>query len=51
MLYEVITQYSNPEYKEIVKELKLELKNMREELGDTDEDFPGIKKIVESNWD
>lgn len=49
--HEMVNQYSNPEYKEIVKELKLELKNMREELGDTDEDFPGIKKIVESNWD
>jgi uncharacterized sulfatase len=47
--HEMHNQYSNPEYREIIAELKQLMKQEREEIGDTDEEFPGIKKIVESN--
>ena len=48
---EMINQYSNPEYQEIITELKQLLKQKREEIGDTDDEFPAIKKIVKSNWE
>ncbi|MEN8117364.1 MAG: sulfatase [Bacteroidota bacterium] len=46
---EMVNQYLNPEYTEIVKKLKQELIEIREEIGDTDEEFPRIKKIFEDN--
>lgn len=44
---EMHNQYSNPEYGDIVKKLKQQLLKTREEIGDTDEEFPRIKKIFE----
>ena len=48
---EIHNQYFNPEYQEIISKLKVILKQKREEVGDTDEKFPRINNIVESNWD
>ena len=50
-VYNHLVQYSNPEYSEIVKELKKQLLETREEIGDTDEKFPRIKEIFEINLD
>jgi len=44
---EMNNQYSNSEYAEIVKELKQELFKIREEIGDTDQELPRIKNIIE----
>jgi uncharacterized sulfatase len=49
--HEMHNQYFNPEYQEIIAELKLVLKQKRKETVDTDDEFPRIKKIVQSNWD
>ena len=46
---EMVNQYSNPDYAEIVKMLKQELLITRQKIGDTDEEFPRIKKIFEMN--
>ena len=46
---EMVNQYSNPEYAEIVEQLKFELFKIRKEVGDTDEEFPRIKNIIEEN--
>ena len=43
--------YNNPENKLIVKELKAELKRLREELNETDENEPLIQAIIDKNWD
>lgn len=43
--------YSNPEYAEITKKLKTKLKDLREELDETDKDYPHIQKIVDAHWD
>lgn len=43
-------RYSDPEYQEIIKDLKKELKLMREELNETDEKYPRIQKIIEEHW-
>ena len=48
---EMVNLYSNPENSRLVKELKHELLKIREEIGDTDEQFPQIQKIVQENWD
>ena len=48
---EMHNQYSNPEYHEIISEMKQMLKQKRKEIGDTDDKFPRIKKIVQSHWE
>jgi len=48
---ELINRYSDPEYTGIIARLKNDLKDLRSELGDTDESFPELKKIIEENWD
>lgn len=46
---EMLNQYANPKYAEIVKKLKQKLFETREEIGDTDEQFPRIKNIIKEN--
>ncbi len=48
---EVKNVYDNPEYAGVVTKLKAQLLKRRKEVGDTDEDFPGIKKVVDEFWD
>jgi len=49
--HEVNNVYDRPEYKDVVGQLKKQLRELREEYKDTDEDFPQIKKIVDEFWD
>ena len=48
--YELHNRYNDPEYQDIIKELKAELKRQRSELNETDENFPEIQAIVEKHW-
>lgn len=43
--------YSDPAYQTIIKDLKAELKQQREELNETDANYPEIQAIVENHWD
>lgn len=43
--------YNDPAYKDIIAKMKIELKNTREELNETDEDYPEINAIIEKHWD
>ncbi|BAX78457.1 sulfatase family protein [Labilibaculum antarcticum] len=43
--------YDDPNYTEVKKMMKVKLKQQREEIGDTDEKYPHIKKIVDEYWD
>ncbi|TXG39121.1 sulfatase family protein [Seonamhaeicola maritimus] len=47
---ELNNQYNNPKYHDIIAELKAELKSQREELNETDKDFPEIQAIVDKHW-
>ncbi|HCC71785.1 MAG TPA: acetylglucosamine-6-sulfatase, partial [Bacteroidales bacterium] len=47
---EMKNRYNDPEYREIIEDLKLELKDMREELNETDEKYPRIQKIINEHW-
>ncbi|MGQ1783708.1 MULTISPECIES: sulfatase family protein [unclassified Saccharicrinis] len=42
--------YDNPEYAQVKVMMKKKLKALREEIGDTDENYPHIKKIVDEYW-
>jgi len=48
--HEMKNEYSNPEYAKIIPQMKIELKKTREELGETDEKYPEIRKIIDAHW-
>ena len=47
---EMKNEYANPEYQEVIKSLKAELKKQREDLNETDRDYPHLQKIIETHW-
>lgn len=47
---ELHNRYNDPAYREIIAELKSELRKQREELNETDEDYPEIQAIIEKHW-
>lgn len=42
--------YDDPGYRDIIRELKDRLKEIRSELGDTDENTPRMREILAENW-
>jgi len=42
--------YGEPRYRDVIRELKDRLREIRTELGDTDENFPRMRKILADNW-
>ena len=49
--HEMHNRYGDAEYRKIIQSLKAELKKLRQEVGDTDEKYPKIRKIIDANWD
>ena len=49
--HEMSNLYEKPDYAEIIAELKNKLKSLREELDETDEDYPHIQKVIDEHWD
>jgi len=49
--YEMNNCYHDPEYHQIIQSLKAELKKLRTELGDTDEENTRIREIINACWD
>lgn len=47
---ELNNRYNDPQYKEIIAELKAELKRQRVAYNETDENYPEIQKIVDKHW-
>ena len=47
---EMKNEYANPEYREVIKSLKAELEKQREELNETDRNYPHLQKIIETHW-
>ncbi|MEM6963638.1 MAG: sulfatase/phosphatase domain-containing protein, partial [Bacteroidota bacterium] len=47
---EVSNEINNPQYAEVVSDLKKRLKATREELAETDEKYPHLEKVIEANW-
>ena len=44
-------RYHDPDYQKIIHGLKTDLSALRQEIGDTDQDHPRIRAIIEANWD
>ena len=48
---EMHNRYGNAEYAETIADLKKQLKQLREQLGETDEKYPHIQEIIDDHWD
>jgi len=48
--YETHNAYNDPNYKKIISEMKLDLLEQRELLGDTDINYPEMKEILNNYW-
>jgi len=42
--------YGNPKYAKIISQLKNELLKQKNELGDSDEEYPDLQKVTKDNW-
>jgi N-acetylglucosamine-6-sulfatase len=49
--YEMDNRYGDHRYSDIIRELKIELLAIREELNETDADYPEIQRIIDAHWD
>ncbi len=49
--FEMDNRYEDPAYGEITADLKVQLKDLREELGEIDDQFPKIQKVIDENWE
>ena len=47
---EVNNVYDDPDYQDIIGDLKEKLIKMRADLKETDENFPHLQKVIEENW-
>ncbi|RED95233.1 sulfatase family protein [Marinoscillum furvescens] len=47
---EVNNVYNDPAYAEVVADLKQQLKELRTEIGDTDEKYPHLLEVINNNW-
>ena len=43
--------YGNPDYAEVITDLKQRLARVRSELNETDANFPHIQAIIDKHWD
>ena len=48
---EMDNRYGDPEYADIIKDLKQRLKELRSKVKENDADFPEIEKVVKEYWD
>ena len=48
--FEMDNRYGDPAYASVVQDLKIRLKEMRLELGEIDDQFPEIERVIEHNW-
>ncbi|MFS4466675.1 sulfatase [Maribacter sp. 2210JD10-5] len=47
---EMNNAYGSEEYKEVISDLKNQLIKMREDLNETDENYPHIQKVIDAHW-
>ena len=45
----MVNQYSNPEYKNVIKDLKKQLIKLRKESKEDDSNHPEIQEIINNN--
>ena len=42
--------YGDPKYKDIIAGLKEQLIKLREDLNETDANYPHIQKVIDAHW-
>ena len=47
---EMHNEYGNPKYAATIAEMKTALKEIRQQLNETDENYPHIQKIIDEHW-
>ena len=47
---EMANLYGNPAYEGIIAAMKAQLRKTREALGETDERYPAIQRVIDANW-
>ncbi|KAA1242363.1 sulfatase [Aquimarina sp. RZ0] len=47
---EMDNAYDDPVYKNIIADLKKQLRTMREQLNETDKNYPHIQKVIDDHW-
>ncbi len=47
---ELKNEYNNPEYKDVIEKMKLELKAERKRLKEEDSEYPHLKEIIATHW-
>ena len=47
---EMVNQYNNPEFEKVIAQLKKELLKTREDLNETDANYPKFQKIIDQHW-
>lgn len=47
---EMHNEYSNPKYKIIINDMKMELKRIRKDLNETDKDYPRVQAVIDAYW-
>lgn len=48
--FEMDNRYGKPEYTAKIKELKSQLKKLRQDLNEEDDNYPDIQKIIDAHW-
>ena len=48
--HELHNRYDDPAYSEQIQKLKTDLKQLRQDLNETDKDYPEIQKVIDANW-
>jgi arylsulfatase A-like enzyme len=48
--FEMTNEYENPAYAKIIADLKIQLRDTREALGETDEKYPAIQNVIDAHW-
>jgi len=48
--FEMDNRYTDSAYTNVVADLKSQLKDLREELGEIDDQFPEIRKVIDKHW-
>jgi uncharacterized sulfatase len=48
---ETVNKYDDPKYADVIAELKAELDKMRQDLDETDANYPDIQQVINEYWD
>lgn len=48
---ELVNRYEDADYQEIIQDLKVKLKQMREDLNETDANYPELEKVIAEYWE